>query len=85
MLVAEMISDKERIELIKLINQFLIGRRGKPPTLSSVQNRLGQVQQSKIGGLAKNYYALDLQNKSHVTDDDKVMARRSYFAAKNRT
>lgn len=83
MLVAEMISDQERVELVQLINQFLIGKQGESPTQPTIQDKLEQTQKSKIGKLAKNYYASDIAAKSQVTDDDKVMARRAYLAVKN--
>ena len=85
MLVAEMISDQERLELIKLINQFLIKKQSQGESSSpTVQDRLKQVQNTKIGALMKNYYASDLNVQSQVTDDDKVMARRAYMAAKSK-
>ena len=83
MLVAEMISDQERVELVQLINQFLLGKQGQSPAHPTIQDRLGQTQKSKIGKLANNYYASDIEAKSQVTDDDKVMARRAYLAVKN--
>ena len=83
MLVAEMISDQERVELLQLINQFLISKQEQSPTQPTIQDKLEQTQKSKIGKLAKNYYASDIEAKSRVTDDDKVMARRAYLAAKN--
>lgn len=85
MLVAEMISDQERVELIQLINQFLIKKQNQQSYLPTVQNRLKQVQSNKIGALVKSYYASDINAQSKVTDDDKVMARRAYLAAKSKT
>ena len=84
MLVAEMISDQERIELIQLINQFITNRQKQESSLPTVQDKLNQVQNNKIGALMKNYYASDINAQSQVTDDDKVMARRAYLAAKGR-
>lgn len=85
MLVAEMITDQERLELIELINQFLISKQGQSMQSPTIKDKLGQAQTSKISRLARNYYASDINNSGQVTDDDKVMARRSYLAAKNKT
>ena len=84
MRVAEMISDHERIELIQLINQFVIKKQNQQSSLPTIQDRLKQVQNNKIGALVKKYYASDLNVQSQVTDDDKVMARRAYMAAKSK-
>ena len=84
MLVAEMISDQERVELVQLINQFVINKQRQEQFSPTVQDKLQQVQNNKIGALMKNYYASDLSVQSQVTDDDKVMARRAYLAAKGR-
>lgn len=84
MLMAEMISDQERIELIQLINKFITNRQKQESSLPTVQDKLNQVQNNKIGALMKNYYASDINAQSQVTDDDKVMARRAYLAAKGR-
>lgn len=84
MLVVEMISDQERIELIQLINQFVTNRQKQGASSPTVQDKLNQVQNSKIGSLMKNYYVSDINAQSQVTDDDKVMARRAYVAAKGR-
>ena len=84
MFVAEMLSDQEKVELVQIINQFLIGKQEQPSAQPTIQDKLGQTQKSKIGRLAKNYYASDLDNKSRVTDDDRVMGRRAYLAMKNK-
>lgn len=84
MLVVEMITDQERIELIELLNQFVISKQEPHLSFPTIQNKLGQTQKKKISGLARNYYASDINNKARVTDDDKVIARRAYLAAKNK-
>ena len=85
MLVTEMVNDAEITALLKLINQCVISKWSHPSEPPTIQNKLHQAHKDKIKYLMKTYQAADIQNKSRVSDDDKVMARRAYISMKNKS
>lgn len=82
MLISEMISDKERIQIIQLINHCLMNKISQSQK-SNIKYRVQRAHNDKIKNLINLYYASDIQNKLRVSDEDKVIARRAYLDLKN--
>lgn len=83
MFVSEMISDKDRAEILQLINQCVMSNPSQEQD-STLMDKVHQAHGDKIKALVKGYYLSDIRNKLQVSDDDKVMARRAYLAMKNK-